>query len=720
MQAQHHGGLPRMCVQLLLPQSKQHLQHLLSLYNRQGLMTTPEQTPHDSNAVMASQGVYDAAATISKAGAAVGKQQDNQQGKSVNCAAADGSGAGGTAWWQHFSRQVTCICITELRFGLLAQSCMGCSGAITLVSNLVRSMDDGVLTQAEFEQLPEWAQEYLEGGSNELYEVAAFPACLHGEAVADVAQYLLDVYRALLLATVHTSSAGSAHPADMAGTAVSNAASTGCPSAAAAFKAPAYAACAGQQQSFPDGGNSGLLLCPLSLGHAITRRGTAYVIASDVRVVLDIMESTAEDYDAWRANKAQQEQQQQQSPQSHTKPLAKHSMAYAQPAVSYGVWKARAVQRGTSGGVTGSASDSKHAAEMHKQQQQHAVVQATSGLAVPNAAQPCWAAPLLSAVAEAGASQLPPGADWAEPAPAHAADVEFMSAAGAAAGSSAHGMPPPTAAAATAAGAGVADSQILLQHQSGEAAQQHGSCTVPPACQSSLMHQPRPVGSCASSRRSTAEQSSRVSSFRRASGATTALVGTSARSLLAALPGVLGAEDGAHSRQRRQRGAIQLNTRGAAALTDSIGKGRIVRVKLGSAGACVWVLCASMMHVGVEYACISLMRSCACVFALCMCVFLLAGSSVEESSQYLLQGGEAQPGLPGPKATPSQRRRTAMELNMQQLYHTRDLSQTAGECLQVRSSPRQQPALCWKCMLWHDMSTEALLKHAGSDSQQPA
>lgn len=37
---------------------------------------------------------------------------------------------------KRFSRQVTCICVTELLYRLLVQPCMGCSEAITLVYSL--------------------------------------------------------------------------------------------------------------------------------------------------------------------------------------------------------------------------------------------------------------------------------------------------------------------------------------------------------------------------------------------------------------------------------------------------------------------------------------------------------------------------------------------------------------------------------------------------------
>jgi hypothetical protein len=160
LQAKKITGIPCMCLQLLLPESKQHLHQLLSLYSKQGLL--PAQPAHDRTGVLQEAGQtadchHDAAATIitkplprddpaccaaSKADAAVlgdaGQPAQVVAGGDSATAAAAAASSAGPQWWQRFSRQVTCICITELRFGLLAQSCMGCRGAIALISNLVR------------------------------------------------------------------------------------------------------------------------------------------------------------------------------------------------------------------------------------------------------------------------------------------------------------------------------------------------------------------------------------------------------------------------------------------------------------------------------------------------------------------------------------------------------------------------------------------------------
>lgn len=160
-------GIPRMVIQLLLPESKQQLQQLLGLYSKHGLLATQEGSSRLS--ASGTDVTHDAAATIitkgepstEKAAALLDSMSNKWQeaaSSPAQQAVAALAAASGPQWWQRFSRQVTCLCITELRFGLLAHSCMGCPGTITLVSNLIRAVDDGLLTQAEFEELPEWAQ----------------------------------------------------------------------------------------------------------------------------------------------------------------------------------------------------------------------------------------------------------------------------------------------------------------------------------------------------------------------------------------------------------------------------------------------------------------------------------------------------------------------------------------------------------------------------------
>lgn len=266
-------------------------------------------------------------------------------------------------------------------------------------------------------------------------------------------------------------------------------------------------------------------LAAVSLSDVITPQTVAVVVASDVRVVLDIVESTAEDYSAWEADR----QQQQHLDAGGTKLLAKHSMAYMQPAVAYNVWKSKAAQHNP-------RADSSSCRSLGSSQQQ--------------TEQACELCPVAGTPA-AG-----------RPAPASAAD-NVLQQRGAAVAQAPH-----------------AGLQVDAQHQ------QHGPAAAPsptPAASAAAAHtpavvhqqqqqQPASTGSSApSSRRTTTEHSS----FR---GVALPLKALSARSLLAALPASLGSaaagaghEGAAHSRQRRQRGAIQVNTRCTASLGDAIG-----------------------------------------------------------------------------------------------------------------------------------------------------
>jgi len=538
------ADLPRMCIQLLLPESKQQLRHLLGLYSRQGFMApqTTSRRWQPDDAVTAS---HDAAATKaapptadrgklhavdwSDAAAAGRESHQGKQPCPADAAQHQAAAAAGPLWWQRFCRQVTCMCITELRFGLLAQSCMGCSGAITLVSNLVRSVDDGVLTQSEFEHIPEWAQEYLEGSSNELYEVSAFPRHLHGQTMAKVAEYLFEVHRAVLLATAGTAAAGR-------GSFRTTQTSSG---------GSAWTGTNGESKPAPMGTSTGpernttgsrqgvLLLSPLAFGELVAPHTAAFVIAADVRVVLDIMESTPEDFSAWAAANAKGS-----TPPSDNKQLAKHSMACVQPAVSCGGAAPRAAQHSAAAALLGST----HQTLVPQQQQ---------GVAASMAARPCPAAdgcytPMLHSAVQGTRGQQPEGSSCGSRMGPPTAIVDTMGP-----GSTAQGLPP--VAAITCA----AQEDLAGPRQTQQEAAQAGPAT----------------SSSPSSRRSTTEQSSQGNSFRRAGAA--ALMGASARTLLAALPGPLGSptthDAGMHSRQRRQRGAIQITARCTAALMDCMG-----------------------------------------------------------------------------------------------------------------------------------------------------
>lgn len=48
--------------------------------------------------------------------------------------------------------------------------------------------------------VPQWLKDYMMGASQELYEVVAFPAALHGETFQTAASFIYDHCRAVLLA----------------------------------------------------------------------------------------------------------------------------------------------------------------------------------------------------------------------------------------------------------------------------------------------------------------------------------------------------------------------------------------------------------------------------------------------------------------------------------------------------------------------------------------
>lgn len=179
MQAKKATGIPRIVIQLMLPESKQQLHQLFSLYSKQGLLATHAGAASQRRSAAAATTAAgdippDAHATVitkSNPGALSGKhpatceavkgtaladslsskwqqQADSSTDQPPAAAlAAAAAAVDGPQWWQRFARQVTCLCITELRFGMLASSVQGCAGTITLLSNLVRSVDDSVLTQ---------------------------------------------------------------------------------------------------------------------------------------------------------------------------------------------------------------------------------------------------------------------------------------------------------------------------------------------------------------------------------------------------------------------------------------------------------------------------------------------------------------------------------------------------------------------------------------------
>jgi hypothetical protein len=695
MQAKKATSIPRMCIQLLLPESKQQLHQLLNLYSKHGLLAPPTtayadplaaEPEHDAAARIITKqsgdGAAGEAAALSKGDSSSARQQDTPSAAAqhgvgdAKAAAGPAAAECGRHWWQRFSRQVTCICVTELRYGLLAQSCMGCSGAITLVSNLVRSIDDGVLTQSEFEGLPEWAQEYLEGSSNELYEVAAFPTCLHGQTVGQVAEYVLGAYRAVLIATAGTSPCSSSGSSGGGGFNQSGGQDgsrvTGSLSGDVGGSETPENTAGGphqpeQQQPHgqPGGRQGGLQLSAQTLGELVTGHTAAYVIASDVRVVIDIMESTADDYLAWKETAKQQAQQHAE----RNVKLTKHSMAY-QPAAVGAIWKAKAAQHRPAAAAPHELLAAASAATQQHQQQpaggSSSWPNGTDGSVPP--------VPNSQSSAIPTALEQPTMADTQQEAQQqavpHSSSMDNAS------------MPSSPEPHANSAQLDLSDQLAAV------AAAAAGQSTDQPAVQ----HSPHRG---TSSRRATGEPSSAGTSFKKASAAV--LKGVSARSLLAAIsnaaPGTHDDATPSSSNSRRRRlGAIQVATRGAAVLTDAVGACNCVwgvrSVELcgkpqtwalqlhDSAAKATTISCIVLQHTREpDSLCIDVSTPIPCCW---LCKSYRAADDEEIAGT-----GPGSRARPLPQATPSQRLRSAMELRMQPLYYTRDWDRSAAECIEV-------------------------------------
>lgn len=198
-----------MCIQLLLPESQLNLDSLLARYAAAGSGISLH--PH---AVSRADAAGDAAATYAgnspggaagckpgtgnelndvlarvmlkacdkssnSAGPATGKPTSGTAAAAETGmhAAGTGSSSGSSgvvsssSFWQLFSSHVTVICVSEIKYSLMGQSCLACPGAVTLVNNLVHSVDSQALLHAQCEQAPLAVQEYLQGSTNELYEV---------------------------------------------------------------------------------------------------------------------------------------------------------------------------------------------------------------------------------------------------------------------------------------------------------------------------------------------------------------------------------------------------------------------------------------------------------------------------------------------------------------------------------------------------------------------
>jgi hypothetical protein len=153
-----------MCIQLLLPESRQRLTSWLQRY-----AALPEQLPNTA-------GSNDS--PTYEPGPDHSRRQQPQQRSENTCSNA-------ARFWQGFSQSLAVVCAAEISYGLMGAACLT-PGVITLLSNLVRNVDVDSLPAAEVEQLPSWAQQYLAGAGHELYEVPLLPRHMWGHSVATV------------------------------------------------------------------------------------------------------------------------------------------------------------------------------------------------------------------------------------------------------------------------------------------------------------------------------------------------------------------------------------------------------------------------------------------------------------------------------------------------------------------------------------------------------
>ncbi|WIA30873.1 hypothetical protein OEZ86_000928 [Tetradesmus obliquus] len=154
------------------------------------------------------------------------------------------------------------------------------------LDSLLASVDSQALLHAQCEQAPLAVQEYLQGSTNELYEVASLPAHLIGEPVSLLAVYLHEVYQAVVIATAGGADAAEPESAIDPDIDTAQAASRG----SSALSAGSVATAVSNAHS--------LVLAPLH--QIVTPHTSAFVIASDLRVVLDIMDALAEEYFTWK------------------------------------------------------------------------------------------------------------------------------------------------------------------------------------------------------------------------------------------------------------------------------------------------------------------------------------------------------------------------------------------------------------------------------------
>jgi hypothetical protein len=122
-------------------------------------------------------------------------------------------------------------------------------------------------------------------------QVTSFPAHLWGEPVSLLTVYLHEVFQAVLIATAGSTDAAEGNSSTQAAAAAaeknaSQATSRGSSALSAGSMTPSASS------------THALVLAPLQ--HIVTPHTSAFVIAADLRVVLDIMDAPAMEYATWK------------------------------------------------------------------------------------------------------------------------------------------------------------------------------------------------------------------------------------------------------------------------------------------------------------------------------------------------------------------------------------------------------------------------------------
>ena len=106
----------------------------------------------------------------------------------------------GCKFWLQFSGSIHVLCLSEVKYAMMAQSVVGVPGAMTLLCNLSTTVDFGLDTTQKLEALPPWLRDYMVGASQEIYQLVAFPSTLVGRSMKEAAGFIFDSCHAVLLA----------------------------------------------------------------------------------------------------------------------------------------------------------------------------------------------------------------------------------------------------------------------------------------------------------------------------------------------------------------------------------------------------------------------------------------------------------------------------------------------------------------------------------------